>query len=411
MRELLLMHKRFTGMRFLCRFCQLAVFYFLALSFSFHAIAAERAIASTGVLTGAAQTKEYLPLLRGKNVAVVANPTSMIGNTHLVDSLIRLKVNLVLVFAPEHGFRGEAEAGESVTGGVDKKSGVRVVSLYGNHKKPTEEDLKGVDIVVFDIQDVGARFYTYISTLQYVMEACADQHIQFLLFDRPNPNGHFVDGPVLNPKYASFVGMQPIPVVHGMTMGEYAGMLIGEKWLNTSNKCSLKVVPLKNWKHSDDYILPVAPSPNLPNQASVRLYPSLCLFEGTNVSLGRGTVLPFQCYGFPGNKSGDFTFTPVSMPGKAVNPPYKDVECRGENLSDEAKKKRYDRLELRWLIAAYQSAVDKENFFNDFFVKIAGTDVLAKQIREGITESDIRKSWEPDLTAFMKIRSSYLLYP
>jgi uncharacterized protein YbbC (DUF1343 family) len=363
------------------------------------------------VQTGADQTSEYLPLLTGKTVALVANPTSIIGKTHLVDSLKSLKVNLTLVFAPEHGFRGEAEAGESVADGIDKKSGVRVVSLYGNHKKPSDDDLKGIDIVVFDIQDVGARFYTYISTLQYVMEACADHQVEILVLDRPNPNGHYADGPVLDPKYASFVGMQPIPVVHGMTIGEYAGMLIGEKWLSTTNECRLKVVRMKNWRHSDEYVLPVPPSPNLPNQASIRLYPSLCLFEGTNVSLGRGTGLPFQCYGFPGNLSGDFRFTPVSLPGKALNPPFKDVECTGENLSADAKSNRYSRLELKWLIKAYNACPDKNSFFNDFFNKLAGTDLLARQIREGLTESDIRKSWEPELEKFKKIRSAYLLYP
>lgn len=363
------------------------------------------------VVTGAEQTDAYLPLLRDKAVAVVANPTSRIGMTHLVDSLLALKVKVQLVFAPEHGFRGEAEAGETVSGGVDQRTGVRVVSLYGNHKKPTAGDLKGIDLVVFDIQDVGVRFYTYISTLQYVMEACSDLDIAVLVLDRPNPNGHYVDGPVLDKKFSSFVGMQAVPVVHGMTVGEYAGMLIGENWIPAAASCRLKVIPVLHWKHADDYTLPVPPSPNLPNQAAIRLYPSLCLFEGTNVSLGRGTSLPFQCYGFPGNASARFKFVPVSIPGKAVSPPFMNRECAGEDLSQEAAAYRYDRLEIKWLLKAYQAYPDQRTFFNDFFSKLAGTDELERQIRAGLTESDIRKSWEPELRQFKAIRAKYLLYP
>lgn len=362
-------------------------------------------------VTGAEQTDAYLPLLRNKAVALVANPTSRIGRTHLVDSLLSLKVKVQLVFAPEHGFRGEAEAGETVSDGIDKRTGVRVVSLYGSHKKPSSDDLKGIDVVVFDIQDVGVRFYTYISTLQYVMEACCDLNITVLILDRPNPNGHYVDGPVLDKKFSSFVGMQPVPVVHGMTVGEYAGMLIGESWLTAATACRLKVIPVLHWKHADDYTLPVPPSPNLPNQAAIRLYPSLCLFEGTNVSLGRGTPLPFQCYGFPGNDSARFKFVPLSIPGKAVTPPFMNRECAGEDLSQEAAALRYDRLEIRWLLKAYQAYPDKGAFFNDFFSKLAGSGELERQIRAGLTESDIRSSWEPGLRKFKAIRAKYLLYP
>jgi uncharacterized protein YbbC (DUF1343 family) len=367
--------------------------------------------AQAQIITGASRFEVYLQELKGKKVAIVANPTSIVNGTHLVDTLLALGVKIEVVFAPEHGFRGEAEAGETVNSGVDVKTGVKVVSLYGSHKKPTNDDLKGVNQLVFDVQDVGVRFYTYISTLQYVMEACASLEIPVMVLDRPNPNGHFVDGPVLKKQYASFVGMQPIPVVHGMTMGEYASMLNGEGWLEDSLRCRLKVVQMKNWTHETDYSLPVPPSPNLPNDAAVRLYPSLCFFEGADVSVGRGTEYPFQCFGFPGNKTGDYKFTPMSIPGKAKNPPYLNQECIGKNLSKNATIKRYDKLHLEWLIEAYNSFAVKEKFFNAFFLKLAGIPELQQQIEAGLSADEIREGWKADLEKFKKIRSRYLLYP
>ena len=363
------------------------------------------------VLTGAEQLSAYAGLLKNKKVGIVANPTSVVGKLHLVDTLLASGVQVVKVFAPEHGFRGEAEAGEDVTGGIDRKTGVGVVSLYGNHKKPTQEDLAGVDIVVFDIQDVGVRFYTYISTLQYVMESCAVYNLPLLVLDRPNPNAHYIDGPVLEKEFTSFVGMQPVPVVYGMTMGEYAQMLNGEGWLKDGVKCKLQVIGLKNWTHADDYILPVAPSPNLPNQAAVRLYPSLCLFEGTAVSLGRGTDFPFQCYGFPDNPSGNFEFTPISIPGKAKTPPLLGKKCNGELLQSFAEKKRPDTIVLTWLIRAYKNYPDTSKFFIPFFNSLSGNSILQAQIKANATENDIRASWKEDIDRFKDIRKKYLLYP
>lgn len=363
------------------------------------------------IRTGADRIFELLPGLKGKKVGVVANPTSVIGKTHLVDTLIALGVQMEKVFAPEHGFRGEAEAGEDVVGGADKKTGVKVISLYGDHKKPVQEDMEGLDVLLFDIQDVGVRFYTYISTLQYVMEACAENGVPLIVLDRPNPHGGYVDGPVLKPEFTSFIGMQPVPVVYGMTIGEYALMLNGEGWLKNQVKCNLRVVQLQNWKHADDYDLPVAPSPNLPNKAAVRLYPSLCFFEGTDVSLGRGTPYPFQCYGFPENKNGTFEFTPVSIPGKAKTPPQMGKLCKGELLDQFALKAKPDRIHLSWLLKAYAAYEDSAKFFIPFFEKLSGNQELRQQIVSGKTEEQIRSSWQSDLQAFRKIRDRYLLYP
>ena len=361
--------------------------------------------------TGADQTELWLPMLLGRKVAVAANPTSVIARTHIVDSMLALGVNLGCVFAPEHGFRGEAEAGESVVGGIDKKSGVKVISLYGDHKKPTSSDLNGIDIIVFDIQDVGVRFYTYISTLQYLMEAAALYGIPLVVLDRPNPHGNYLDGPVLDKKFSSFVGMQPIPVVYGMTIGEYASMLNGEEWLEKSVKCELTVVRMQHWNHDADYTLPIPPSPNLPNAESVRLYPSLCFFEGTVVSVGRGTAMPFQCFGYPGFLAGDFKFTPMSIPGKAKEPPFMGRECIGNDLRGFFKSTRPDKLELEWLISAYLKYPVKSEFFNPFFEKLAGTDRLRNQIEQGWSAAKIRESWQAEIAEFKKTRSKYLLYP
>ncbi|MCB0376416.1 MAG: DUF1343 domain-containing protein, partial [Sinomicrobium sp.] len=301
------------------------------------------------VVTGAGATEAYLPLLRGKKTGVVANQTSIIGaGTHLVDSLLALGVTVTKVFAPEHGFRGTADAGERIQDGTDPNTGLPVISLYGNNKKPTKAQLTGLDIVVFDIQDVGARFYTYISTLDYVMEACAEAGVPVMVLDRPNPNGHYVDGPVLEPEYRSFVGMHPVPVVHGMTIGEYAKMINGEGWLADGKQCELIVIPIKNYDHNTAYSLPVKPSPNLPNDKAVNLYPSLCFFEGTNVSVGRGTDMQFQVYGSPFLPERGFRFVPEPNEG-AKKPPYQGTICYGEDLRNAA---RLNRISLQWLIKA-----------------------------------------------------------
>lgn len=366
----------------------------------------------SAIKTGAEQTNLYLDILKGKRTAIVANQTSVIKKTHLVDTLLSLNISIEKVFAPEHGFRGEAEAGEKVNSSVDKKTGVRIVSLYGNHKKPTKEDMRGIEIMVFDIQDVGVRFYTYISTLQYVMEACAENNVELLILDRPNPNGFFIDGPVLEKKFESFVGMQPIPVVHGLTVGEYAQMLNGEKWLNNAAQCKLKIIQCASYSHKLHYELPVNPSPNLPNMASIYLYPTLCFFEGTPVSVGRGTAFPFQAIGYPGFAEGNFSFTPKSIPGKAAKPLYENQFCNGIDLREFGNVyiKNAKSLYLFWLISMYQSYSDKENFFTPFFDKLAGTDKLANQIKSGKTEDEIRKSWSEGLKKYREVRKKYLLY-
>ena len=367
---------------------------------------------SQKAITGAEQFFEYLPMLKNKRVALVANHTSLVDGRHLVDTLRSQGVNIVSVFAPEHGFRGAADAGEKIASGKDPKTGLPVVSLYGENKKPTAAQLKDIGIVVFDIQDVGARFYTYISTLSYVMEACAEQNIPVLVLDRPNPNGHYFDGPILEPAYASFVGLHPVPIVHGMTVGEYANMVNGEAWLKNGKKCSLSVIPCKYWKHGDFYTVDVPPSPNLKSMNAIYLYPSLCLFEGTPVSLGRGTPKPFEVIGFPGNKEGTYTFTPVSGPG-SKNPPHMNAECKGFDLSGfgEGFIREKGKLHLFWLLSMYQSAPDKTTFFTPFFDKLAGTDKLRKQIESGKTEAEIRESWTAGLEKFSLIRKKYLLYP
>lgn len=359
------------------------------------------------IFVGAEQLGEYLPLLEGKNVALIVNQTSLVGDTHIVDTLLSKGVNIKKVFAPEHGFRGEADAGEHVQSAVDTKTSLPIVSLYGSNKKPTAEQLADVDVVVFDIQDVGARFYTYISTMHYAMEACAENNKEFIVLDRPNPNGHYVDGPVLEPKYKSFVGMHPIPVVHGLTVGELALMINGEQWLENGLQCNLKVITVKNYTHNDTYILPVRPSPNLPNQQSIALYPSICFFEGTPISLGRGTPFPFQAIGYPNPKFGDFTFTPVSTPG-AKNPPLQNRLCYGRDLREVAVKSGID---LSYLMEFYQKAEDKEKFFTSFFNLLAGTDQLRKQIMEGMSEAEIKQTWQEPLAAYNSMRKKYLLYP
>ncbi len=365
------------------------------------------------VKCGDERLSEYIPLLKGKKVAVVANHSAMIYKTHLVDTLLSLDIDVLKIFAPEHGFRGIADAGQTIGNYTDKKTDIPVVSLYGKKKKPTKEDLKNIDLVVFDIQDVGARFYTYISTLHYVMEACAEQNKTLLVLDRPNPNGHYVDGPVLEDGFHSFIGMDPVPIVHGMTIAEYARMLNGESWLTNGEQCKLICIPCKNYNHSGYYELPVAPSPNLPNMSSVYLYPSLCLFEGTAISVGRGTDKPFQLIGHPKLKNTRTDFKPMSIPG-AKHPKYEREICHGFDLSEFGQIfiKTYDKLYLYWLLSFYKEFPDKEHFFNDnnMFNLLAGNDKLMKQIKDGMSEQEIRNSWQPELEKFLKIRAKYLLY-
>jgi uncharacterized protein YbbC (DUF1343 family) len=364
------------------------------------------------IVPGAERTQEYLPLLRNSNVAVVANPASRMGGQHLVDSLLALGVKVKKIFSPEHGFRGKADAGEKVKSGIDSQTGLPIVSLYGKHKKPYDVDLQGIDQVVFDLQDVGARFYTYISTLHYVMEACAENDIPVLVLDRPNPNAFYIDGPVLKPEYSSFVGMHPVPVVYGMSIGEYAQMINGEGWLKDGIQCELTVIPCGNWNHQKDYALPIKPSPNLPNATSVILYPSLCFFEGTVVSAGRGTDFPFQCFGHPGMRNTSFSYTPRSIEGASKYPKFKGEKCFGydlrKNETERIRSRR--RLNLSYLIGAYHSMENREKFFNPFFEKLAGTGELRKQIQKGMSEQEIRKSWQADLKKFKSIRKKYLLY-
>ena len=359
------------------------------------------------IKTGAENYGKYLPLLKGKNIGVVTNKTSTInGKTHLVDFLLAKNVKIKTIFAPEHGFRGTADAGEHLNDEIDAKTALPIVSLYGKNRKPKPEQLQGIDVVVFDIQDVGSRFYTFISTLHIVMEACAENNITILVLDRPNPAGSIVDGPILEKEFSSFVGMDAIPILHGMTFGEYAKMLNGEKWLENGVQCKLIVIECKNYKREMHYSLPIKPSPNLPNDQSVNLYASLCLFEGTNVSVGRGTESQFQIYGSPYLPKSDFVFMPKPNFG-AKEPTYNGILCYGEDLTQYPK---LDRIELKWLIKAYNSTSDKSSFFNPFFTKLAGTKKLQEQIEAFVTEEGIRNSWKVSLDNFKKIRTKYLIY-
>ena len=361
----------------------------------------------TEIKTGADNYNNYLPLLNNKQIGIVTNQTGILSNkTHLVDFLLEKNIAVQKIFAPEHGFRGTADAGEHIVDGKDSKTGLSIISLYGDNKKPKPEQLAGIDIMVFDLQDVGARFYTYISSLHYIMEACAENNIPLLILDRPNPNGRIVDGPILEKEFSSFVGMHPVPLLHGMTIGEYAQMINGEKWLKNELQCKLTVIPCGNYNRKMNYSLPVKPSPNLPNDQAVNLYASLCLFEGTNVSVGRGTENQFQIYGSPYLPKSDFNFTPKTNLG-AQNPVYNGVLCYGEDLSTYS---RLNQLELKWLIKAYQTTKDKSKFFNPFFTKLAGTKKLQQQIEAGISEVKIRESWKKELEAFKEMRKKYLIY-
>ena len=364
------------------------------------------------IIVGAEQPEAYLPMLKGKKVGMLVNQTSLVKDKHLVDFVIERGADVNVIFAPEHGFRGKADAGAHVKNGVDTKTGLPIISLYGKNKKPSATQLKNVDVVVFDIQDVGARFYTYISSLQYMMEACAENKKALIVLDRPNPNGFYVDGPVLNKKYKSFVGMQPIPVVHGMTVGEYAKMLNGEGWLKNKVECPLAVIPCENYDHSMLYDLPVAPSPNLRSKQAILMYPSLCFFEGTEVSVGRGTPFPFEVWGHPEYKNKEYSFTP--RPGKgSKNPRYKYQRCNGNSYhwsTDKILKMLDGKLNIDILKEAYGSSKRTDGFFTSFFEKLTGTGELRKQIMAKKSVAEIRKSWEPELSKFKKIRKKYLLY-
>ena len=366
---------------------------------------------SNDVKVGAESTAAYLPLIKKKSVAVVANQSSNIRNTHLVDSLLSLGVKVKKVFCPEHGFRGLVDAGKTVSDEKDAKTGLRIITLYGKNKKPLPQDLIDIDVIVFDIQDVGVRFYTYLSTLHYVMEACAENKKQLIVLDRPNPHGYYIDGPVLEPAFQSFLGLHPVPLVYGMTIGEYAQMINGEGWLKDKATCNLKVIPITGYTHQDLYELPVRPSPNLPNMTAVYLYPSLGLFEGTVVSVGRGTDLPFQVIGHPTLQNANYTFTPQAT-AISKEPKYKSQECHGYNLVDFGSQymKNLKKLYLFWLIGTYQSTPDKANFFDENFNYHAGNATLQQQIKDGKKEEEIRKSWQAGIETFKPIRKKYLLY-
>ena len=387
------------------------------------------------IVTGAQQSEKYLPILKGKRIGVVTNQTGIVEKERIlkvpcaknpvtsdcaqkitstlsvVDFLLENKVDVKKIFSPEHGFRGDADAGATVKSGKDVKTGLPIISLYGKNKKPTKEQFADLDVIVFDIQDVGARFYTYISTLHYIMEAAAENGKQVVVFDRPNPNGHYIDGPVLKPKFKTFVGMHPVPVVYGMTIGEYAQMINGEGWLANNVKCDLKVIPLQNYTHQSRYSLPILPSPNLPNDQSINLYPSTCFFEAYNGSEGRGTDKPFQIYGSPYLKNMPYQFTPRPNAG-ASNPRFNGQICYGEDLSSEPF---LSEIKLEWLIKSRQNYAGKDPFWiknsGEFWIdKLAGTDQLRKQIDQGWSEEKIKETWQEDLVEFKKTRAKYLLY-
>jgi uncharacterized protein YbbC (DUF1343 family) len=364
----------------------------------------------SSILPAADQASLYLPLLKGKKVGIVANQTSILTNTpgkHVVDFLLEEGVDLKKVFVPEHGFRGKADAGEKVDNTIDEKTGLPIISLYGNNKKPTAEQFKDLDVIIFDLQDVGIRFFTYISTMHYVMETAAENSKEVIIFDRPNPNGSYIDGPVLKEGFQSFVGMHPIPVVHGLTVGELAQMINGEKWLKGGLTANLKVIPVANWSHDKTYNLPIKPSPNLPNDLSIRLYPSTCFFEGTIVSLGRGTYFPLQVYGYPDPTFGEFTFTPVSIDGMSKTPPLQDKLCYGVDLRNEPLSHQFT---LKYLLDAFQKSGKGKAFFTNYFNTLAGTDELKMMILEGKTESEIKASWQHDLDQYKTLRKKYLIY-
>ncbi len=368
---------------------------------------------SAAISAGATQTEKYLELLRGKRVGVVANQTSRVNNVHLVDTLLSMGINVTAVFAPEHGFRGEAGAGEHISDGKDPKTGIPVYSLYGKTKKPTKEMMSKADIFVFDIQDVGARFYTYISTLHYLLEAAGECNARVVVLDRPNPNGHYIDGPVREKNFESFVGMHPIPIAHGLTVGELTQMILGEGWLTVDPETS--IIPCLNYTHTLPFTLPVRPSPNLPNDRAITLYPSLCWFEGTQVSVGRGTPYPFQIIGFPGSTAGTFEFTPQDLQGVAMDPPFENKLCTGLDLrgNSTAENEKMNQINIDWLLDMYAACPDKSTFFlsNGFFDTLCGTTSVREMVVSGKSAFEIRASWQTGLIQYKAMRRKYLLYP
>jgi uncharacterized protein YbbC (DUF1343 family) len=382
--------------------------YFLLIVAMLSLFAAEAQKSSSSIQVGAERFDELLPKLANQRVALLVNNTSVVRETHLVDSLYKSKVNIVKIFSPEHGFRGKADAGELVSDEKDASTGIAIVSLYGKNKKPTAEQLADVDVVIFDIQDIGARFFTYISSMHYLMEACAENNKKVIILDRPNPNGHYVDGPILKPELKSFVGMHPIPIVHGLTVGELAQMINGEGWLAGSKKCALEVIAMKNYTHKSKYSLPIKPSPNMPNDHAIAMYPTTCLFEGTTLSVGRGTTFPFEVAGHPDLKGYKFQFTPVTIEGMAKNPPHENKVCHGLDLR---KVKPTDYVSLKYLIELYKAFPDKEKFFNNYFNTLAGNKDLKEQIKKGLSEKEIHESWKPELDKYKEMRKKYLLYP
>ena len=366
---------------------------------------------------GAVRLDLYLPLLKDKKVGVVSNQASIVGSSHLVDTLLSLGVDVKIVFSPEHGFRGNHSAGANIKHEVDEKTGLSIFSLHGKTKKPSKESLDSIDLVLFDLQDVGVRFYTYISTLHYVMEAAAENNKKVIVLDRPNPNAHYIDGPVLDPDFKSFIGMHPVPVVYGMTIGEYAQMINGEFWMKDSAQVDLSVIPLQSWTYDKEYILPIAPSPNLPNQLSIYLYPSLCFFEGTEVSIGRGTDFPFQVWGHPNincKEQLSFTFKPISMPGKSKYPKHENKDCIGDDLRGYSTDslRANPKLEIYQIQEAFNCVNPNNEFFNrsEFFNLLAGNKTFLTQLKAKKSEDEIRKSWKKDLDSFKLIRLKYLLY-
>ena len=377
---------------------------------NFFLIVSLNIVAQNNTIIGIDKTEEYLPLIIDKNIAIVSNHTSQFikesKSIHLVDSLLKLNVQIKKVFAPEHGFRGNLDAGEKIINSIDEKTGIPIVSLYGKKRKPSFEDLDEIDVIIFDIQDVGARFYTYLSTMHYVMESCAENNIELIVLDRPNPNGHYIDGPVMTKESMSFVGLHPVPIVYGMTIGEYAKMINGEKWLRNNLNCKLKVIEITNYDRNKKYKLTFKPSPNLPNQQSINLYPSLCFFEQTPVSVGRGTEKQFQVIGTPYWENFKFNFTPKSMPG-AKYPKHENLTCYGLNLENE---EHLSKIDLKWLILAYKNEKNKDNFFKSGFHRLAGNKLLEEQIKKGLSAKEIRKTWKNGLDNFKLIREKYLIY-
>lgn len=379
---------------------------------SFLLITSLQTFSQQSVKVGAECMDDYIPYITNKRVAIVANQTSMVKDVHLVDTLVSLGINIKKIFSPEHGFRGTADAGEHLQNTIDSITNIPIISLYGNNKKPSAQDLSDVDIVIFDIQDVGARFYTYISTMHYVMEACAEHSVECMVFDRPNPNGFYVDGPILEPEFTSFVGMHPVPIVHGMTVAEYANMINGEGWLKNGIQCKLLYVLCDGYDHTVRYTLPVPPSPNLPTMQAVYLYPTLCLFEGTAFSCGRGTDYPFQIVGAPNFTDTTFSFVPRSIPGASRNPRYKGEVCYGIDLrTRDMSNVGEEGIILDIIIDAYSGYANKTSFFKPFFYRLTGTKTVKQAIMQGVSTQEIKESWQTDLQKFMEIRKKYLLYP